>query len=155
MPSKSKVGLQTEWITTLRQVECTMWGAVASGGTGYCWMWKYCLRQQYHYLEVNESKWFAMTTEQSKHHPKKVAETAVPAVSNHVALACREVFWDIECYCFVPWRLDASCPCLGLPVNCDGGNFLKGRVRTDGAIVPAPGHPKEAQMVSSQSGKWI
>ena len=115
---------------------------------------KYRLKEEYAFLEVNESDWFKMTQEQRRAHLKKVSQAAVKpkviakapdpnaSTSGHTPLALAA---DVE-------AVSAS---VGIPLSVLKGIWDKAQelLVTTNSICSAPGYPADAKMVESGSGK--
>lgn len=116
---------------------------------------KYQLKQQYQFLEISESKWFIMSSDQRKKHLSKLQSLSVND-SSHSEM-CSELSLSKEDGSDFDMPVDASSAAeqLNIPQNCLEGiwNKAKQLIQTEGAIVSAPGQPPEARMVMSYGGK--
>ena len=121
---------------------------------------KYQFREQYQFLEVEESKWFKMNSAQRVKHLSKVRTTMVSdacepgtgGAGSSLQIQCgrgsalsKALSLDVE----------AAFKIVNIPRTCLEGMWLKAAelLNKEHAIVPAPGQSPEAKMVLSYSGK--
>ena len=111
---------------------------------------------QYSTLEIQETKWFAMTVQQRQKHIMAFNRAKVVSTVHHLHdLSTSSLENKNTC----STSLSVSCEDFSkdviVPLKCLEGIWEKATqlLNTDGAIVPAPGQKPEAQMVLSYSGK--
>ena len=120
---------------------------------------KYQFREEYRYLEVPESKWFTMNTEQRRNHLSKVQATQVSEASENCLqvdalkssnLATSELGHTGQTTS-LSVDLESAAQQVRIPLKCLEGIWAKAShlLSTDSAIAPAPGQDPEARMVLS------
>ena len=102
---------------------------------------KFRFKEEYQYLEVEESEWFRMSTEERQRHLKKVHST-LPGKLNVVSS-------DIT------MPVDEAIELLNIPAPCLEGIWQKASMILSSSdnVTSAPGQPMSARMVISSSGK--
>ena len=112
---------------------------------------KYLFRQAYSHLQVSETKWFAMSSEQRQKHISHIQSVQLVAakanplpVSESINIHPHTLSVDME---------NASVQ-TNIPVNCLRGVWKKASdlLKGSNAIVMAPGQDEQARMVLSYSG---
>lgn len=109
---------------------------------------KYRFREQYKFLEISESKWFQMSSQQRKEHLLKLQSVSVKPLtsfSSSQMVVAHELPLDVE----------TAAAQLNIPISCLEGIWSKASklLVTDGALTPAPGQSSKARMVLSYSGR--
>ena len=120
---------------------------------------KYRFTEQYRFLEIPESKWFMMNTEQRRRHLSQVQSTQVaeasegfsqfdasdPATTEAISVTNPVLSVDLE----------SASEQVNIPIKCLEGIWTKASelISTNDAIVPALGQDSGARMVLSYSGK--
>ena len=118
---------------------------------------KYQFRERYRYLEVAESKWFAMNSEQSRKHLFQITSTLVSEASGN-GLQFESSASESRQTCVAPSlsvNLESAAEQVRVPFKCLEGIWAKASrlLSDDIAIAAAPGQDPEARMVLSYSGK--
>ncbi len=122
---------------------------------------KYQLCEQYQSLEIPESRWFLMNTQQRKAHLKKLhsvttcADSAEKLTSLDNSSKEQSVFSNVENVIELSVDLNSASQEVSMPITILEGIWTKAHrlLTTNNAIVLAPGQPPEARMVLSYSGK--
>ena len=114
-------------------------------------------------MEVPESKWFTMNTEQRRNHLSKVQATQVSEASENClqvdALKSSNLATSESGHTgqttSLSVDLESAAQQVHIPLKCLEGIWAKAShlLSTDSAIAPAPGQDPEARMVLSYSGK--
>ena len=122
---------------------------------------KYELRPQYQSFHVPETKWFAMSTLQREQHLKKFADASVSDVSSpgdltlttSVSKQC--LGRDLTLASSLSVDVHTVAAAGQIPLNCLEGIWSKAAelLKTEGAIVSAPGVGSDAKYVLSYSGQ--
>lgn len=120
---------------------------------------KYELRSQYQSWQLAESKWFNMSTEQRGKHLNKFAN----ATLQDIASACSDADTSLTSSLVYGREIDGSLSLsvedfsasVRVPKNCLEGIWCKAAelLKSNGAIVPAPGGAAGAKSVLSYGGK--
>jgi len=123
---------------------------------------KYQFREQYRFLQVPESKWFSMTTQQRAKHLTKVQSLAVTEVQESsgelpgISSPQLQLGGSTSAQASAP-SVDVLSAAEGMnvPLTCMEGVWRKaGELLQDSdAMVAAPGQSPEARMVLSYAGK--
>ena len=115
---------------------------------------KYEFEDDYRHLEVPEAKWFRMTPQQRKKHLQKVATTLPKELSWSETTSVTAV-QTVADSCMLSVKLDnVTTQVKKILAAALEGKWKKAceLLTSENSIVPAPGHPKEARMVASQTG---
>ncbi len=124
---------------------------------------KYRFRKQYRFLEVEEGKWFTMSSEQRQRHLAKVQSAAVSDACEPGVEPADGAGSSLDIQCgrgnalskALSVNVEAAVKAVNLPLTCVERMWLKAAelIHKEHAIVPAPGQSPEAKMVLSYSGK--
>ena len=113
---------------------------------------KYELRSQY---KVAESKWFAMRSSQRQKHLNRFAAASLSDISSDTtesSLSSVSVGRDMSVSSALSVQVDTFARTVHVPRNCLWSKAVE-LLRTDDAIVPAPGCGVNAKFVLSYGGK--
>ena len=120
---------------------------------------KYELRPQYQSFHIPESKWFAMSTMQREQHLKKFACASVSDISSTSDLTTNvpseTLGRDLTLASSLSVDVNTVAVAVRIPLNCLEGIWSKAAelLKTEGAIVSAPGVGSGAKFVLSYSGQ--
>ena len=109
---------------------------------------KYEFKEEYRFLEVDESKWFQMTKQQREKHMKKVADTSLKGYELDVCTESKPSSLSItaeECH-----SGDHKVPLASIQGIWKKAEEL---LAQPNAVVTAPGFDASVKMVASKSGK--
>ena len=113
---------------------------------------KFELRDQYRFLHVAETKWFSMSSSQRESHLKRFAATALCDVGDDKNIC---VGRDVSASFALSVQVDSFASDVRVPRSSLEGIWSKAAelLKTDGAIVTAPGVGVDAKYVLSYSGR--
>ena len=128
---------------------------------------KYQFRKEYHFLEIQEGKWFIMNQVQRRKHIASVhsavlsdasgssVQLALPTcspISPPALSQCEQATTDKS---ELSVDIDNALQLVNVPYKCLEGIWGKAKdlINTENAIVPAPGQDPTARMVLSYSGQ--
>ena len=117
-------------------------------------------QQAYGHLQVSETKWFAMNTEQRQKHISHIRSVQLVAAKAN-ALPMSEVIESIPQNNTHSHTLSVDMEYASvqtnIPVNCLCGVWKKASdlLKCSNAIVPAPGQDEQARMVLSYNGRAL
>ena len=118
---------------------------------------KYDIRAQYQSWKIAESKWFTMSTQQREQHLKKFSNAAVDDIcSDSSSISPPLVFGsDVSMASSLSVTVDQFSHLVRAPRTCLEGIWRKATelIKTDGAIVAAPGVQHAKLVLSSRGNK--